>query len=76
MRINIGDLFVLLDTELYYVKDIEYDEDKKPIKFILYLLNPQKKVILTKRIMYPENIFAIFNDKSSRERWKYYPVKQ
>ncbi len=31
MRINIGDLFVLLDTELYYVKDIEYDEDKKEL---------------------------------------------
>ena len=77
MNINLGDLFVLLDDELYYVVDIQYDEDLMMKKFIMLLLNPKKPHNLKKRIMYPDNIEKIFDSSSlSSQNWKYYPVKK
>jgi hypothetical protein len=76
MNINIGDLFVLLDTEVYYVSDVQYDEDAMMKKFILLLLNPKSGVKIRKRIMYPDNIEKIFDSGSlTSKNWKYYPVK-
>lgn len=77
MNINIGDLFVLLDTEVYCVYDVQYDEDQMIKKFIFYLLNPNKGIKMRKRIMYPDNIENIFDKESmTSKNWKYYPVKQ
>jgi hypothetical protein len=76
MNINIGDLFVLLDTEVYYVSDVQYDEDAMMKKFILLLMNPKSGVKIRKRIMYPDNIEKMFDSNSlTSKNWKYYPVK-
>jgi hypothetical protein len=76
MNINIGDLFVLMDTEVYCVYDVQYDEDQMIKKFILHLLNPKKDIQIRKRIMYPDNIEKIFDsDSLTSKNWKYYPVK-
>lgn len=76
MKINLGDLFVLLDSEVYYVSDIQYDEEHNTKKYILILLNPTKGIKIRKRIMYPDNIEHIFNPEAlSHRNWKYYPVK-
>ncbi len=77
MNINIGDLFILLDTEVYYVYDVEYDEDMMMKKFMMLMLNPPKGHSLRKRIMYPDNIEKIFDSSSlSSQNWKYYPVSK
>lgn len=77
MKINIGDLFILLDTEIYYVYDIQYDEDLVMKKFMMLMLNPPKGHSLRKRIMYPDNIEKIFDSSSlTSQNWKYYPVNK
>jgi hypothetical protein len=77
MIINVGDLFILLDTEVYYVSDIQYDEEMMMKKFILILMNPKKGIKLRKRIMYPDNIEKIFDPESIiNKNWKYYSVKE
>lgn len=75
MIINIGDLFILLDTEVYYVSDIQYDEEMMMKKFILILMNPKKGIKLRKRIMHPDNIEKIFDPESIiNKNWKHFPV--
>jgi hypothetical protein len=78
MKINIGDLFILLDTELYYVTDIQYCEDiEMTKKFVLMLLNPKDNIKIRKRIMYSDNLNKIFDpDSLISKNWKYYPVKE
>ncbi|NBW38036.1 MAG: hypothetical protein EBR30_24050 [Cytophagia bacterium] len=77
MNINIGDLFILLDTEVYYVYDIQYDEEMMMKKFMMFMLNPPKGHSLRKRIMYPDNIEKIFDKNSmTSQNWKYYPVSK
>ncbi len=77
MNINIGDLFVLLDTEVYYVVDVQYDEEMMMKKFIMILLNPKKSITLSKRVMYPDNLEKILDTSSlTSQNWKYYRVKQ
>jgi len=77
MKINLGDLFVLLNSEVYYVADVQYDEERNTKKYILILLNPTKGIRMRKRIMYPDNIEHMFNpDTISHRNWKYYPVKK
>lgn len=77
MNINLGDLFVLLDTEVYYVVDIQYDEDLMIKKFITILMNPSRPNLLRKRIMYPDNIEKMFDkDSVISQNWKYYPVSK
>lgn len=77
MNINLGDLFVLLDTEVYYVYDIQYDEELMMKKFMMILLNPKKPRQICKRIMYPDNIEKIFDKENlASQNWKYYRVKE
>ena len=77
MNINLGDLFVLLDTEVYYVVDVQYDEEMMMKKFIMLMLNPPKGHSLRKRIMYPDNIEKLFDSSSlTSQNWKYYRVKE
>ena len=77
MNINLGDLFVLLDTEVYYVIDIQYDEDLMMKKFITLLMNPSKQGLIRKRILYPDNLEKMFDNNSlTSQNWKYYPIKK
>jgi hypothetical protein len=75
--INVGDLLLRRDTQLYYVSDIRYCQDIEENKFILILLNPKDKLMVSKLILYPDNLDKIFDpDSLTNKNWKYYPVKQ
>jgi hypothetical protein len=75
--INVGDLLLHCDTKLYYVRDIRYCQDIEENKFILILLNPKDKLMVSKLILYPDNLDKIFDpDSLTNKNWKYYPVKQ
>jgi len=75
--INVGDLLLRRDTQLYYVSDIRYCQDIEENKFILILMNPRDKLMVSKIILYPDNLEKIFDpDSLTNKNWKYYPVKQ
>ena len=74
-HINVGDLLLRRDTQLYYVSDIKHCQDIKENKFILILLNPKDKLMVSKLILYPDNLDKIFDPDSLTNRYgKYYPV--
>ena len=73
--INVGDLLLRRDTQLYYVSDIRYCQDIGENKFILILMNPRDKLMISKLILYPDNLDKIFDpDSLTNKNWKYYPV--
>jgi hypothetical protein len=73
--INVGDLLLRRDTQLYYVSDIEHCQDIKENKIILILMNPRDKLMISKLILYPDNLDKIFDpDSLTNKYWKYYPV--
>jgi hypothetical protein len=73
--INIGDLLLRRDTQLYYVSDIEHCQDIQENKIILILMNPKDKLMVSKLILYPDNLDKIFDpDSLTNKNWKYYPV--
>jgi hypothetical protein len=76
-HINVGDLLLRRDTQLYYVSDIRYCQDIEENKFILILLNSKDKLMISKLILYPDNLDKIFDpDSLTNKNWKYYPVIQ
>lgn len=77
MNVNIGDLFLRRDTRIYYVSDIRHCQDIQENKFILILLNPKDKLMISKLILYPDNLDKIFDpDSLTHKNWKHFPVKQ
>jgi hypothetical protein len=78
-EIQIGDLFVLLDTEIYVVEKIIYHTDGTIKECHMPCLNAKKVNGRSKlkRIMHQPQIKQILeNSGVIEQRWKHYPVKK
>ena len=68
---NLGDLLLLLDTELFYCSEIRHDTHLMGSgKYIFIMLNPKHPHRLRKRIFYGDEPPKILNSP----HWKYYPI--
>ena len=66
MKFSIGDLLVLLDSEVYFCIDI------KGGTYYYEMLNPQKPHRMRKRLF---NVADLKRIITHDQGWKYYPVK-
>jgi len=70
-EINIGDLFLFDNKELYYITEIR-EETKTETQYTLILMNPSKPKILGKR--YITEHLLIKNLARGEERCKHFPI--
>ena len=67
MKFSIGDLLVLLDSEVYYCIDIRNGT------YYYEMLNPKTPMRIRKRLF---NVADLERITSAGQGWKHYPVKQ
>jgi hypothetical protein len=67
MKFSIGDLLVLLDSEVYFCIDIKHGTH------YYEMLNPKKPHRMRKRLF---NVADLKRTLSINEGWKHFPVKE